>query len=649
LLNPGIINTSKTSDRSYFLIWLVIISVIGCALKVFHLVNIPFSYDELSALHRTHYASLHQLIAEGIAVDGHPAGVQIFLFYWTKLIGETEWLVKLPFIIMGILCIPLIYRIGSRWFTRDAGIIAATLVAGLQYTVMYSQIARPYISGLFFILLLVAIWNELIVKITFRNLIAYAIVLALCAYNHYFSLLTAACIVITGFFVINRKELFKYTLSVLLALIFFLPHIPLFFTQLKLKGLEWLSVPGPSFFGSYLYYIFNFSTYIVVALAFLIAQGIYLSIKRNEPWKYRYQIMAFLWFVIPAVIGYLYSVYRAPVLQYSVLIFSFPFLILFVCSFITLPRFWLRSVEISLLLLVLVGSLVWERKYYEIFYHQETEMFAKHISGYELAFGNAQVGAVVRTERSYLNYYKSKYKTDWRYQTFDAIGDSQAWRKWLAACDKKYLVLCNPPVEFNCQYLAIAKEYFPCVDSIYRGFTTDIYILKRDTASCRTSAAPLFQFRLDQSNEFSTRYKLPPFTGSGENVCLICDSPDIHLFRSLNQPLWLNEKVMINASLEVYLDSTKPDGRLRLQFKDKDGTVLQTRESLFRSFAGTDTGWCNIYLTARLYHSPVSNALSKPIYLSVDLLKGDSTCVKFKNFKIEAVPDNPVLYSLIKK
>ncbi|MBK9073354.1 MAG: hypothetical protein IPL77_00005, partial [Flavobacteriales bacterium] len=35
-----------------------------------------------------------------------------------------------------------------------------------------------------------------------------------------------------------------------------------------------------------------------------------------------------LWAVVPAALGYAYSVWRAPVLQHSVLLFSFPFLLL---------------------------------------------------------------------------------------------------------------------------------------------------------------------------------------------------------------------------------------------------------------------------------------------------------------------------------
>jgi len=635
-----------TLERKPFFTWLIIITALGCALRVYHLIDVPFTYDELSALHRTHFASFHELIRKGISVDGHPAGVQVFLFYYTKLVGETEWLVKLPFILMGILCIPFIYRIGARWFSRDAGIISACLVACLQYTVTFSQVARPYVSGLFLVLLLVLIWNELIVKITYRNLIAFAVVSALCAYNHYFSLLTSACVAVTGLFVINRKGLPKYILAVLLAFVFFIPHIHLFFEQLKLKGLEWLQAPTPDFFANYLYYVFNFSAYVIVAVLLLIGQGIYLSIHQAKSPQNKFRFIALLWFVIPAGIGFLYSVYRAPVIQNSVLIFSFPFLILFACSFIVLPNGWLRDVEIGALLLILAGSLVSERHYYTLFYNQETEMFARYISGFEQVYGLEKVAAVANTNPDYLDSYKTKYKTDWSYQTFQAVGDNNAWRKWLASSNKKYLILCNPPVEWNSQYLAIAEEYFPCHDSIYHGFTTDIYVLKKDQPGCPPDLAPLFTYTLKDSTGVRYKHKIPPLSIGNGDIYMTCDTFNSPvLFESPVRQLSLDEKMKINVSVDVYVDSLGPEGSLTLQFND-GSRVLQERKSLIQSFAGNDTGWHTVYLSARLYHSPVNKAA----YIRVDLVgRPKKSCLTFKNFKVEAVKDNPLLYSLIKK
>ena len=610
-------------DRRHFLTWLIVITITGCALRVFHLNEIPFTYDELSALNRTHFNSFQELIQQGVAPDGHPAGVQVFLYYWVKIFGDAEWVVKLPFILMGICCIPLIFLIGTRWFNRSAGIIAACFMAGLQYTVMYSQIARPYISGLFLILLLAAIWNSVMAKTTTRNLIAFAVVLALCAFNHYFSLLTAGGIVITGLFIIERRYLLKYMSAVVVSVVLCLPHMHLFFQQLQLKGLQWVSVPTPGFFKNYLYYIFNFSNYILVALALLFFQGLYFYTKAKPPVKLKYRIIALLWFVIPAAVGYFYSVYRAPVLQTSVLIFGFPFLLLFICSFFTLPDSYFRDLQIGLLLLVLVFSLGWERGYYRIFYHAETEMFARHISGFELAYGKNNVEAVVNTNPKYLDFYKKKYNTDWSYKTFEEAGNVPVWRKWLEKSDAQYLVLCNPPIEWGGDYLSVAREYFKCVDSIYYGFTTSIYILKREDIKCVAMPAPVFtnQIAVIDSNDLRHGYFYYGLSTDG-----------------------LDEKMKLTLSVDLLVDSVVPQGSLFMSFGGAK-IASQKRMVLFSNLLDSSKGWHSVYLTARLYHTPLSKT-SKILY-ALDLAANPN--VKFRNLKMEVIPDNPVFYALIKK
>ena len=632
------------AERKPFLTWLIVIIALGCALRFYHLVEIPFNYDELSALQRTHFSTLYEVLRQGVAVDGHPAGVQVFLFYWTKLVGDAEWLVKLPFILLGILCIPLIYSIGARWFNKQAAIIAACLIACLQYTVMFSQTARPYIPGVFLVLLLVFIWNELIVRVTYRRLLVFALVLAMCAYDHYFSLLTAACVAATGLLVIDRRDIPKYIGSIVLAFALFVPHLPLFFAQLKLGGLQWIAPPTPAFFLHYVYYVFNFSTYVVAALLLLVGQGIYLSVKRGLAVQNKYRIIALLWFIVPAVVGYVYSVCRAPVLHELVLMFSFPFLVLFICSFIQLPYGRMRDLQIGTLLVILVSSLIWERNYYSLFYHRDPEVFAQYISGYEQKFGPGEISAVVNTNPVYLDHYKAKYKTGWTYQTFESIGDNVAWRTWLSSNKNKYLILCNPQVEYGRQYLAIAKEYFPCVDSVYSGFATDVYILKREGTGCKQPAVPLFRSGLVDS------LGIPLTKGggqaNGQKGYETCDttSEGQTLFLSPYVTLGLNEKVRLDVSVDVFSDSTGATGSLNLDFINTDGGV-QERKSDIQSFAGNDTGWHTVYVSARLYHINLLH-IEK---LRVGLTAGPQKCLQFRNFRVEAVADNPVLYSLIKK
>ena len=104
-------------------ITLAIILLTATILRFIKYPEIPFTHDEFSAIFRLDFGSFSEMIDKGVRIDGHPAGIQVFLWCWTKLFGLNEWVVKLPFTIMGILSVFLIYIIGKKWYNLTTGLI----------------------------------------------------------------------------------------------------------------------------------------------------------------------------------------------------------------------------------------------------------------------------------------------------------------------------------------------------------------------------------------------------------------------------------------------------------------------------------------------------------------------------------------------
>jgi len=50
--------------------------------------SFSYSNDELSAIYRATYDTFGELVSKGFFVDGHPGGIQVWLFYWMKLFGS---------------------------------------------------------------------------------------------------------------------------------------------------------------------------------------------------------------------------------------------------------------------------------------------------------------------------------------------------------------------------------------------------------------------------------------------------------------------------------------------------------------------------------------------------------------------------------
>lgn len=357
-------------------ILLISLLCIGAVLRLYHPMHIPFTADEFDALARTKFHSFSELIAKGVIIDAHPAGVQVFLYYWTKLFGYSELIVKLPFICCGILSVWYIYRIGKIWFNPTVGLIAAAYITTIQYTVMYSQIARPYSSGMLFTLAMVFYWTNFIFKPEknlYRNLILYILFSALCAYNHHFTLMIAGMVGVSGIFFINRKYLLKYVLGGLAIFVLYIPHLRIFFYQLHVGGLPGVfGKPHYDYIIQYLKFVFNFSWFLYLSVAILFLAGLRITIKRRER-PSKFMLLSLLWFFVPFLAGFFYSVLKSPVLEYSSLCFSLPFLLFSLFGWLPDLSSVKKTTAIGAICAINVFSLVQERKYYKIFYKSRYE------------------------------------------------------------------------------------------------------------------------------------------------------------------------------------------------------------------------------------------------------------------------------------
>ena len=365
------------NQSKYTGILLFAVLLLASILRLIHPFDIPYTGDEFNALLRTHFSSFSELITKGVIVDAHPAGVQVFLYYWTKLFGYSEIAVKLPFILCGILAVLYIFLIGKEWFNSTVGLICAAFLATLQYTVMYSQIARPYSSGLFFTLAMVYYWSKIIFKPEersfYRNCALYILFSAACAYNHYFSLLVAAMVGLTGLLFISRKNIVKYVMIGIIIFILYIPHLHIFFYQFGIGGIDkQLAKPTNNFILEYLNYVFHFSAFIFFTVGVLFLFGIVHTI-RNKIRVGTYQFISLCWFLIPFLVGFFYSRYLHSVLQYSVLIFSFPFLLLFLFGWLPELSGKVKIFLIFIICSINTISLLVERDYYSIFYTSRYE------------------------------------------------------------------------------------------------------------------------------------------------------------------------------------------------------------------------------------------------------------------------------------
>lgn len=189
-------------------------------------------HDEFSAILRTYYDNFSDLIEIGVKQnDSHPAGIQVFIYYWVKIFGLSEASLKFPFIVMGTASVYIIYLVGKQWFGKTSAILSAVVMAVIQFGIFYSQLARPYSPGLLFVLLSTYFWTDLVFKEKTKTItvIAYVLTASLASYIHAFSLFFVFVQGISGMFFLRRRKLTNYIFFNLLVFLLYIPHISIFF------------------------------------------------------------------------------------------------------------------------------------------------------------------------------------------------------------------------------------------------------------------------------------------------------------------------------------------------------------------------------------------------------------------------------------
>ena len=422
--------SSKTMD----LILLGVIMVVAALLRLWKLGQVPFMHDEFSALLRTRFDNFHDFIQQGIMPDSHPIGVEAFLWLWVRIFSWSELWVKLPFALMGIGSIYLIYLIGRQWFNHKVGLFSAAFFAVSQFTVFYSQLARPYSAGLFFILLMVWFWYKVVFETKKPKIgiyIGFALSAWACSLMQYFSIAQAGLIFLTGLFFLPKERRKAYWISGIGAVALFAPTLPIFYQQLFVSGSigGWLSAPKTTFLFDFIQYTMNYSTLFMFVVGIIILLPIILGkrSKRSNPLRWA----GIVWFVIIFAIAFGYSMHREPILQQSTLIFSYPFLIIVAFSMFgtrTLSP-WQTTLVVIAILFAGTSSLIMDRKHYETMYHQGFDQIAVEMQADREQYGE-KIQFVTRTEiGEAAEFYQEPLGIEDRivFNRYTQLGDFNRW------------------------------------------------------------------------------------------------------------------------------------------------------------------------------------------------------------------------------
>lgn len=328
------------------------------------------SNDELSAINRLNFNSLSEVIQLGIRPDGHPAGAELLLYFWTHFFGMSPAAIRFPFVFISALAPLFGYLFLHKISGKAPALFLAAALSLLSFPQLYGQIARPYGIGLTFTLMAAFFWAKLLLDFPQmkRNIILYssglALAWSLCIYTHYFAALMAVIMGISGLFFLKKNNFMAYLSAAVATIILFLPHAEITIHQLSLGGVgNWLGKPDNLWLWNHILYIFN-DSYLILFITLILIIGLFV-LQPPKSRRIKLQIMLLFWFLLPFLIGFFYSIYVNPVLQNSVLIFSMPFLLAFLFSWICSRFTTTNKIALITFSLIIVTHTFFIKSYYK--------------------------------------------------------------------------------------------------------------------------------------------------------------------------------------------------------------------------------------------------------------------------------------------
>lgn len=220
------------TPRTLWMAVMVGILVLGSGLRFHRLETQSLWNDEGASYAMTLRAPAD--ILTNTAADIHPPGYYLLLKGWTTLAGTSELALRMVSALASILTLASVYALGRSLFGRDAGAIAALLLAVNTFAIYYAQEARMYaLLGLWATLSMLAlvVWlqraDRAPGKIHLRPLVLLALVNAAGLYTQYAYPLTMVAQGLVFVLWLARKRqpraLAAYVAANLLTLLIFAP------------------------------------------------------------------------------------------------------------------------------------------------------------------------------------------------------------------------------------------------------------------------------------------------------------------------------------------------------------------------------------------------------------------------------------------
>jgi len=237
-------------------------------------------------------------------------------------------------------------------------------------------------------------------------------------------------------------------------------------------------------------YAFNDSWILLVLMILVFAGSLIFGKRKFTPFHW----LSLSWFLVMFFIGYFYSIWRNPILQYSILLFSFPFLILFFFSFTGNLNNKFKIMVLAVFTLFGTVQTVFINKFYQQQHFGEFKDVAAKIAQWNREFGIENVtNTIIVNGPFYIHYYLDKENVGIDFKQYENLGgkDLLALKKIVDECSTPYFIHAwTKPCPADLEDIILTK--FPCIlqKTNYSGLSEVTLYSKISSEKCFKGPAP---------------------------------------------------------------------------------------------------------------------------------------------------------------
>ena len=391
---------------------------VGLLLRLFFIEFQGLSNDELSAWYRTRFPMGPEFWSAGVSQgDMHPAFYQVLLYYWVRLFGDSEFSLRATSLLFFALNLSLVYRIACRFYSKYAGLIISAFYVSLGFLIVNTTTARPYNSGVFFLLL--AFYLILLLKEKRSNFGLLNVVWLVLAFfgamtSHYFAFLSAGLLGAVGLFYVEKESRKLLVAAGVMALgLFGILHLSMTLEQLSQGGLGWLGKPNFFWFLEFTKLLFQNSIWML-----LLGFGLIYFVKKGTSQPNSHQGFSIVVALVISIVAYFVSIFYTPILRELVFQFILPFAFFGLVG----PMFLEKSDSLNQAIrkympLIIMGVFslhsIFIYKLFEPFHYGEFKRLALHQKALEKEYGKQTITSAFNTNNfDYFNYYLKDSSAD---------------------------------------------------------------------------------------------------------------------------------------------------------------------------------------------------------------------------------------------